>query len=229
MRTRVMGVVAAFGAILVVFATVVFAIAAIQDYQENKGQSFIERAASMVGIGTLVENEEPSLSKIEIADDDIPEPDGDSYERPEIFRFFGRSEDNEGWLDDFFDREWLERDDSFRFEDRIERLPGRRQFEGVEELPFDRLDFEGLWQSDWVDELVERGWMTEEDADEFKSWFDDLPKEFEQRFPDFSGDHGFEFDSDDGRFRFRWRWDGSDDGWFFETDPEFDDDAKNGV
>ena len=64
---------------------------------------------------------------------------------------------------------------------------------------------------EWIDELVERGIMTEEDADEFRSWFEGLPKDFDGWGPDFYGDRDFEFDSDDGRFRFRWRWDGSDD------------------
>ena len=53
MKTRFVGVVAAFAAIVVVFAVVVLSIAAIEDYQENKGQSFIERAASIVGIGSF--------------------------------------------------------------------------------------------------------------------------------------------------------------------------------
>ena len=216
MKTRFFGVVVAFAAIVVVFAAVVLTIAAIEDYEENKGQSFIERAASIVGFGTLTENEEPSLYKIEVT-----EPDAKSFDRPESFRFFGRSENIEEWLDDLLEGGKggsLGGEEYFEFEDRIE-----------DELPFGRFDFEGPWRADWIDELVERGWMTEEDADEFRSWFDDLPAEFEERIPNFSGDRDFEFDSDDGRFRFRWRWDSSDDDWFFENRPEYDKGRKNGV
>ncbi len=221
MKTRFVGVVAAVAAIVVVFAVVVLTIAAIQDYQENKGQSFVERAASIVGIGTLTENEEPSLYKIEVA-----EPDANSSERDEFFR---RSEDTEEWLDDLFDGGWLGGEEHFDFEDRIERLPGLPRFERFEELPFGRFDFEGPQGTDWIDQLVERGIMTEEDADQFRSWFEGLPNDFDEWAPDFSGDRDFEFDSDDGRFRFRWRWDSSDDDWFFESNPEYEKDAKNGV
>ena len=215
MKSRTIGVATALAAIAVVFAAVVLTIAAIQDYQENKGGSFIERAASIVGIGTLTENEEPSLYKIEVT-----EPDTKSFDRPESFRFFGRSEDSAEWLDDLLDGGWLGGEEYFEFEDRIE-----------EELPFGRFDFEGSWRADWVDKLVERGWMTEEDADEFRSWFDELPNEFDQKIPGLSDDREFEFDSDDERFRFRWRWDSSDDDrdWFFEDHPKYDKDAKNGV
>lgn len=213
MGARFVGVVTAFAAIVVVFATIVLTIAAIQDYQENKGGSFIERAASIVGVGTLTENEEPSLYKIEVT-----EPDAKSFARPESFRFFRRSEDTEEWLDDLFEGGWLGGEEYFEFEERIE-----------EELPFGRFDFEGPWRSDWIDQLVERGFMTEEGADEFRSWFEGLPKDFDGWGPDFSGDRDFEFDSDDGRFRFRWRWDGSDDDWFFERNPEYDKGRKNGV
>ena len=227
MKTRFMGVVVALAAIVVLFAAVVFTIAAIQDYRENKGHSFIERVASIVGLETLVE--EAVQVKVEATDEDVAESEKRSSDPPEAFRYLYRSEDAEEWLDDLFDREWLDREDSFRFEDRIERLPDLRRFDDVEGSPFARFDLEGAWGSDWIDELVERGWMTEEDADRFKSWFDDLPKELDERIPGLSGDRDFEFDSDDGRFRFRWRWNGSDDDWFFESHPEHDKDAKNGV
>ena len=221
MGARFIGVVTAFAAIVVVFATVVLTIAAIQDYQENKGGSFIERAASIVGVGTLAEE----VVEVRV---DVDEPVKRSSDPPDIFRFFGRSEDSEEWLDDLFDREGMDRDYEYRFEDRVERST---PFEGYLRLPSDRWECEGSWRSDWewIDELVERGIMTEEDADEFRSWFEGLPKDFDGWGPDFSGDRDFEFDSDDGRFRFRWRWDGSDDDWFFERDPEYDKGRKNGV
>ncbi len=229
MNTRFVGVVAAFAAIVFVFAVVVLTIAAIQDYQENNGQSFIERAAGIVGIGTLTENEEPSLYKIEITDSDVVEQRAKFVERDEPFQFFRRSEDPEEWLDDLFDGGWFGGEEYFEFEDRIERLPDLPRFRRFEELPFGRFDFEGRRGTEWVDQLVERGIITEEDADEFKSWFDELPNEFDDRIPDFSGDRDFEFDSDDGRFRFRWRWNQPDDDWFFESDPEYDKDAENGI
>lgn len=219
MKTRFVGVVAAFAAIVVVFAVVVLTIAAIQDYQENNGQSFIERAASIVGMGTLV-NEDAQVKV------DVDEPEKRSSDPSDIFRFFGHSEDTEEWLDDLFERRRLDLEDSFMFEDRVER---GTPFEGFLRLPSDRWEFEGPLQTEWIDRLVERGLMTEEDADEFKSWFDDLPKEFDERIPGFSGDRDFEFDSDDGRFRFRWRWSQPDDDWFFESDPEYDKDAENGI
>ncbi len=224
MKTRVIGVTTAIAAIAIVFIAIVFTIAAIQDYQENKGQSFIERAASIIGIGTLTEPEEATQVKIEIADDDLADPDA-----PDILRFFLESEGTEKRLDDLFDRERLDRDYEYRFEDRIERLPDLTPFEGFDELPFDRFEFEGPWRSEWIDQLVERGFMTEEDADEFRSWFEDLPKGLDEWAPDFSEDRDFEFDSDDGRFRFRWRWDSSDDDWFFEKDPDYDKNPKNGA
>ena len=87
----------------------------------------------------------------------------------------------------------------------------------------------GLGEPIGLIKLVERGFMTEEGADEFRSWFEGLPKDFDEWGPDFSKDGDFEFDSDDGRFRFRWRWDGSDDDWFFERDPEYGKGRKNGV
>ncbi|MCY4473933.1 MAG: hypothetical protein OXC83_00655 [Chloroflexi bacterium] len=227
MKTRFVGVVAAFAAIVVVFAVVVLTIAAIQDYQENKGQSFIERAAGIVGIGTLTED--VAQVTVEVDDGDVDELEKRSSDPPDIFRFFGRSEDNEEWLDDLLEREWPDREYEYRFEDRLDRSTERLPFESFEELPFSRFDFEGPWGSDWVEEFVERGWITEEDADEFKSWFDDLPDSFDRGMPSFSGDREFEFDSDDGRFRFRWRWDKPDDDWFFESDPEYDKDAENGI
>ena len=112
MRTRVIGVITALVAITVAFAGIVLTIAAVQDYQENRGQSFIERAASMVGIGTLTE--EVVQVKVEVEYEDVDEVEKRSSDAPEIFRFFGRSEDSEEWLDDLFDRERMDRDYEFR-------------------------------------------------------------------------------------------------------------------
>ncbi len=226
MRSRTIGVVTALAAITLVFAAIVLAIAAIEDYQENRGQSFIERAASIIGVGTLTEHEQFAQVKIEVTDDEnVAESGGWSSEPPEPFRFFRRSDNNEEWLDDLFDKKRFDREDLFDFKDRVERVPDFPRFEQFEEFPYGKFELEIPWQSDWVDNLIEKGWMTEEDADEFRSWFDDLPNEFDDRLPDFSGDRDFEFNSDDGRFRFRWRWDSSDD----EYRPKFGKSIKNGV
>ena len=219
MKTRVIGVTTAIAAIAIVFIAIVFTIAAIQDYQENKGQSFIERAASIVGIGSLTETNEPTKVKIEISEEDT-----ERYAKPseptDTLRPFRKYDANEGWSDRFFKRDGEERDYKYKFEDRFDKSPP--------EAPFDGWRFEGFIPPDWLDDLVERGIMTEEDADELKSWFDDLPQEFDEKLPGFLDDREFGFDSDDGRFRFRWRWDSSDD-WFFEKDPDYDKNPKNGA
>ncbi len=188
MKTRFVGVVAAFASIVVVFATVVLTIAAIEDYEENKGQSFIERAASIVGIGSLTE--EVARVKVEIDDEDVYELEKRPSDPPDIFRFFGRSEDGEEWLDDLFDREGLDRDHEYRFEDSL--LPG--------------WEFSGFVPPDWLSDLVERGVMTQEEVDQLRSWLDALPDSFGDDIPRFSDDRSFEFESDDGRFRFKGRW-----------------------
>ena len=121
MKPRVIGVATALAAITIVFTAIVLTIATIQDYQENKGESFIERAASIVGFGTLTED--VAEVKVEMADEDVAEPEKRSSDPPDIFRFFGRSEGSEESFDDLFERRWRDRDDSYRFEDRIERLP----------------------------------------------------------------------------------------------------------
>ena len=229
MKTRFIGVVAALGAIMLFFTVVVLTIAAVQDYQENRGRSFIERAGSIVRIGSLTEESDLDQVKIFTSDDDVGEPDGEFEGLSDAFRFFGRSEDNEGWLGELLDGEWVEEEESFWLEDRLERLPDRGRSEGFERWRFDDFEFEDPWGTDWVDELIERGWMTDEDVYEFESWLEDLPDHFEERFHDFADERDFEFDSDDGRFRFRWRWSGSEDDGFFEDFREFREDIENGV
>lgn len=220
MKSRFIGVVAALAAITIVFTAIVLTIAAIQDYDANRGKSFIERAASIVGIGSLTQSNEPTIVKIEISEDD-----SERYAKPseptDKLRPFRKQDANEGWSDRFFQRDGQERDYKYEFEDRFGKYPP--------EAPFDRWRFEGFIPPDWLDDLVERGFMTEEDADELRSLFDDLPEEFDERLPGFLDDRDFEFDSDDGRFRFRWRWDSSDDDWFFEKDPDYDKKPKNGI
>ena len=166
MKPRAIGVLTALAAIVVVFATVVFTIATIQDYQQNKGQSSIERAASIVGFGTLTED--AAEVKVEMADEDVAEPEKRSSDPPDIFRFFGRSED------------------------------GEESFDGWE--------FQGFVPPDLLDDLVERGVMTQDEADQIQSWLENLPDSVSETMPKFLGNRSFEFDSEDGRFRFRGEW-----------------------
>ena len=166
MKPRAIGVLTALAAIVVVFATVVFTIATIQDYQQNKGQSSIERAASIVGFGTLTED--AAEVKVEMADEDVAEPEKRSSDPPDIFRFFGRSED------------------------------GEESFDGWE--------FQGFVPPDLLDDLVERGVMTQDEADQIQSWLENLPDSVSETMPKFLGNRSFEFDSDDGSFRFRGEW-----------------------
>ena len=166
MKPRAIGVLTALAAIVVVFATVVFTIATIQDYQQNKGESFIERAASIVGFGTLTED--AAEVKVEMADEDVAEPEKRSSDPPDIFRFFGRSED------------------------------GEESFDGWE--------FQGFVPPDLLDDLVERGVMTQDEADQIQSWLENLPDSVSETMPKFLGNRSFEFHSDDGSFRFRGEW-----------------------
>ncbi len=166
MKPRVIGVATALAAITIVFTAIVLTIAAIQDYQENKGESFIERAASIVGFGTLTED--AAEVKVEMAEEDVAEPDKRSSDPPDIFRFFGRSED------------------------------GEESFDGWE--------FQGFVPPDLLDDLVERGVMTQDEADQIQSWLENLPDSVSETMPKFLGNRSFEFHSDDGSFRFRGEW-----------------------
>ena len=166
MKPRVIGVATALAAITIVFTATVLTIATIQDYQENKGESFIERAASIVGFGTLTEDF--AEVKVEMADEDVAEPEKRSSDPPDIFRFFGRSED------------------------------GEESFDGWE--------FQGFVPPDLLDDLVERGVMTQDEADQIQSWLENLPDSVSETMPKFLGYRSFEFDSDDGSFRFRGEW-----------------------
>ena len=166
MKPRVIGVATALAAITIVFTAIVLTIATIQDYQENKGESFIERAASIVGFGTLTED--VAEVKVEMADEDVAEPEKRSSDPPDIFRFFGRSE-------------------------------------GSEES-FDGWEFQGFVPPDLLDDLVERGVMTQDEADQIQSWLENLPDSVSETMPKFLGNRSFEFDSDDGSFRFRGEW-----------------------
>ena len=166
MKPRVIGVATALAAITIVFTAIVLTIATIQDYQANKGESFIERAANIVGFGTLTED--VAEVKVEMADEDVAEPKKRSSDPPDIFRFFGRSED------------------------------GEESFDGWE--------FQGFVPPDLLDDLVERGVMTQDEADQIQSWLENLPDSVSETMPKFLGNRSFEFHSDDGSFRFRGEW-----------------------
>ena len=219
MNPRVIGVATALAAITIVFTAIVLTIAAIQDYQENKGESFIERAASIVGFGSLTED--VAEVKVEMADEDVAEPEKRSSDPRDVFRFFGRSEGSEESFDDLFERRWRDRDDSYRFEDRIERLPADSPFAGWE--------FQGFVPPDWLNDLVERGVMKPEEVDQLKEWLNNLPDSFGDGKPRYSDKRSFEFDSEDGRFRFRGEWnfgEPEDDSTDEHKDDNDDDDDR---
>ena len=203
MKIRVVGVIAAFAAMVVVFAVIVFAVAAMQDYRENRGRSFIERAASIVGIGAFSEDDDVSRVKIEAADNDgVGELGINPTEALDMLRYLLESEVAGEMLDDLFDGEWLDGDYEYGLEDRVERLPADSLFRGG--------GLSGLVPSDWLGDLVERGVMTQEEADQLEWWLDDLPYSFDGLFSEFLDDRSFEFESDDGRFRFKGRWGAGD-------------------
>ncbi len=208
MKRRLWGVVATIAIIAIAFGFAVIGLAAAQDYRLNRGDSFVER------IPALLEGETVATEVTVIQTDEDTKRE-DKYlkkdrEEVELKRRF----DQRPQLSPFFERrkdeDWLEPFGDFPFE----------------KFSFDR--------ADWIDELVEDGVMSREEAEKFKSWFGSLPDSLDKGMPDFSGDQDFEFDSEDGRFRFRWSWDDSRehdfrDGEDREWEWKKDRDAKNGI
>lgn len=151
----------------------------------------------------------------------------------ERFRFGSQSEDFGEWLEGFLERDWedvierVEEESNSEPDVRpfVERREFERRFDSSDDLPFGWFGFEGRSEADWLDELVEQGVMTREDADRLESWFEDLPDAFGEGLRGFPDGREFEFDSDDGRFRFRgqWRFGESDD-----AEPSHSDDDDNG-
>ena len=154
MKPRVIGVATALAIITIVFTAIVLTIAAIQDYQENKGESFIERAASIVGFGSLTE--------------DVAEPEKRSSDPPDIFRFFGRSEDGEesfdGWefqgfvppdlLNDLVERGVMKPEEVDQLKEWLDNLPdsfgdAKPRYSDKRSFEFDsddgRFRFRGEW------------------------------------------------------------------------------------
>ncbi len=135
------------------------------------------------------------------------------------------------WLDALVEKEmitqeeadeleaWLsEAPDVSLYEEKEERSEGHRgrfgkRYESFGEMPFGgyRPGIVPGDYSEWLDGLVEKGLMTQEDADELEALLDGFKDSFEEGMP---GQHSFDFDSDDGRFRFRghWGWHGKGDG-----------------
>ena len=151
----------------------------------------------------------------------------------ERFRFGTQSEDFGEWLEGFLERDWeevierVEEESDSEPDGRpfVERREFEKRFDSSDDLPFGWFGFEGRSESEWLDQLVEQGVMSREDADRLESWFEDLPGAFGEGFRGFPGGREFEFDSDDGRFRFRgqWRFGESDD-----AEPSHSDDDDNG-
>ena len=166
MKPRAIGVLTALAAIVVVFATVVFTIATIQDYQQNKGQSSIERAASIVGFGTLTED--AAEVKVEMADEDVAEPEKRSSDPRDVFRFFGRSEGSEesfdGWefqgfvppdlLDDLVERGVIKPEEVDQLKEWLDNLPdsfgdAKPRFSDKRSFEFDSEDGRFRFRGEW--------------------------------------------------------------------------------
>ena len=151
----------------------------------------------------------------------------------ERFRFGSQSEDFGEWLEGFLERDWedvierVEEESSSEPDGRpfVERREFERRFDSSDDSPFGWFGFEGRSEAEWLDQLVEQGVISQEDADRIESWIDDLPDAFGEGFRGFPGGREFEFDSDDGRFRFRgqWRFGESDD-----AEPSHSEDDDNG-
>ena len=166
MKPRVIGVATALAAITIVFTAIVLTIATIQDYQENKGESFIERAASIVGFGTLTEDF--AEVKVEMADEDVAEPAKRSSDPPDIFRFFGRSEGSEesfdGWefqgfvppdlLDDLVERGVIKPEEVDQLKEWLDNLPdsfgdGKPRYSDKRSFEFDSEDGRFRFRGEW--------------------------------------------------------------------------------
>ena len=153
----------------------------------------------------------------------------------ERFSFGEESEDVDEWLGAFLERVWEEEEEIEGVEEKsggervvrpfAERREFERRFDSFDDLPFGRFEFEGSDHADWLDELVEQGVMSREEADILESWFEDLPGAFGEGLRGFPGERDFEFDSDDGRFRFRGQWRFGEDE---DVEPSHSDDDDNG-
>lgn len=208
MKRRFWGVVAAISIIAVAFGVAVIGLAAAQDYRLNRGDSFVERIPALLG------GETEATDEAVVKTEEEPKWERKNFKKEKEEVELKRRFDHQPQLSPFFERrkdeDWLEPFGDF---------------------PFERFSFD---RADWIDELVEDGVMSEEEADKFKSWFGALPDSLDKGIPDFSGDKDFEFDTEDGRFRFRWSWDDSREHDFRDRDDrdwewKKDRGDKNGV
>ncbi len=211
MKKRVWGVLATVSIIAVAFAGTIVGVAAIQDYRENKGDSFVERVPSLIGMEKETVPSAVAKTTKETDEESAAELKDRRLEPPEV----SRSDDSHS----FDESPFSERRD---FDEGLERF---------DDFPFERFEFGSLDRTEWLDELVERGFMTQEDAEELKSWFNNLPESFGEGMPDFPSQRNFEFDRDDGRFRFRghWRWSDSEDDDSSDGEPRGNHDPNNGI
>lgn len=183
MKRRFWGVVATISIITVAFGVAVIGLAAVQDFRLNPGDSFVERIPALLA-GETETTEEQVIST---GNQSVTQEKEFKREKEEVElkRRFDRMPKLSPYLERRDNDEWLQ---------------------PFGEFPFERFRFDS---SEWIDDLVEDGVMSREDADRFKSWFGSLPDSLDKGIPDFSGDKDFEFDTEDGRFRFRWSWDDS--------------------
>ena len=176
----------------------------------------------------LEEAPEAFSSRSSMDVDDVGSMDDFPFER---FSFGSESEDLDDWLGAFLERVWEEEEEIEGVEEKsggerelrpfVERREFESRFGSFDALPFGRFEFEGGDHTDWLDELVEQGIMTREEADRLESWIEDLPDAFGEGLRGFPGEREFEFNSDDGRFRFRGHWRSGDSE---EDEPSHSDD-----
>lgn len=162
----------------------------------------------------------------------------------EGFRKESESAERFEWSEDFDFEGMLPED----FADRLDEWFAEREYvvpfgdeddsEGKRRFRFGRGSFREFpddfgWSSedsgsDWLEELVEKGLIGPDDADQIEGWFDELPESFDFDMEGFPGDGSFEFDSDDGKFRFRGHWRTDEGEWESDEDGGSKDDGDKG-
>ncbi len=241
-KKRLFGVMVFLSITVLVFVSGVLAVAAAQNNEDKR--TFAERVATILGIESQKVQDAMDQAKADIAaerreafaDDLIENGVMTEEEAEELFdnwtagsKFYGPFKWSEKWGGEgySFDKKPF---GHFRFDKEMDPDDG----DGVERkhrfsfvVP-SRGEFHHNFGEgdifDWLDDLVEDGVMSQEDADAIRGILEDgFPSSIEGIMPGLHDDERkFEFDSDDGHFRFRgrWKW----DGW--EDDDSSDSDDK---